>query len=48
MDWAEYKLIVPDYITIKRFSYQPDKIYKIEKNTIYYCCYTLHLSAVNN
>jgi hypothetical protein len=36
MNWAEYKLIVPDYITIKEFSYPPDKTYKIEKNKIYY------------
>jgi hypothetical protein len=36
MDWAEYKLIVPDYMSIKKFSYSPDKTYKIEKNTIYY------------
>lgn len=36
IDRAEYKLIVPDYLTIKNFSYKPDKTYKIENNTIYY------------
>lgn len=36
IDWAEYKLIVPDYLSIKIFSYPPDKSYKIDNNTIYY------------
>ena len=33
---AEYKLIVPASMKIKRFSYPPDKLYKIEKEKIYY------------
>jgi len=34
--WAEYKLVVPDYLIIKKFSYPPDKQYKVEGYIIYY------------
>ncbi|MFA4923678.1 MAG: hypothetical protein WC557_05750 [Ignavibacteriaceae bacterium] len=36
IDLAEYKLLVPDYFLIKKFSYEPDKSYKMEKFMIYY------------
>jgi hypothetical protein len=36
IDDAEYKLITPKSLLIKKFSYPPDKIYKIEKFRIYY------------
>ncbi len=34
--YAEYKLIVPDTLNIKKFTYPPDKLYNIEKEKIYY------------
>jgi hypothetical protein len=33
---AEYKLIAPDNLNIKKFTYPPDKLYNIEKEKIYY------------
>jgi hypothetical protein len=33
---AEYKLVVPDYLNIKRFSYPEDKTYKVMNYRIYY------------
>lgn len=34
--YAEFKLITPASFIIKRFAYQPDKLYEIEKQKIYY------------
>jgi hypothetical protein len=36
IDHAEYKLITPRSLFIKKFSYAPDKSYEIEKFRIYY------------
>lgn len=36
LDIADYKLVTPDTLTIKHFSYPPDKTYIIEKSKIYY------------
>ena len=33
---AEYKLIVPDFFKVKKFSYTPDKSYEIQNQKIYY------------
>jgi len=33
---AEYKLIIPDSLTITEFSYLPDKTYEIQNQKIYY------------
>jgi len=33
---AVYKLVVPNNLKIKKFSYTPDKIYNVEGYTIYY------------
>jgi len=36
LDQAEYKLLMPDSLFIRRFSYSPDKFYKIQGKKIYY------------
>lgn len=35
LDVAEFKLMVPDSLKIKHFTYPPDQLYKIEKLCIY-------------
>lgn len=36
IDLAEYKLVVPSSLPIKKFTYEPDRSYKIENSTVYY------------
>lgn len=36
LDWVKYKLIVDDKVEIKMFTYDADKLYKVENKKIYY------------
>lgn len=36
LDWAKYKLIVNDNTELNMFSYEPDRLYKIENEKIFY------------
>ena len=36
LDSAEFKLITPDSLSIKKFAYPPDKLYEMDKLKVYY------------
>ncbi|MBE0538953.1 MAG: hypothetical protein IH620_04520 [Ignavibacterium sp.] len=36
LEWAKYKLIADDKTEINKFSYEPDKLYQVDKEKIFY------------